>query len=267
MEKKKESNWGLVVFILVIVGAIGFIYYYKLVITRIPEILTADQKINYTDEELKGYYDRVKLTYSEELIFAKEDIEAIKEELLLDKISSNMRIYYGLRLVDEEEYGQETLTHSVDGYKYTGKYIKSSSIKNSLMRNFGINTFNNTTIFAGKYRYYYTSSRNIYRIYEKEDYKEPVTKLTKVEYDWDEDNIYIIEYSAYTTEKNGVKMSYTKHNPILPIVITNKNIEENLDIIDKYKYTFALNPNVKKFFLSKIEYIDQTKNSNMLTNE
>ena len=267
MEKKKESNWGLVVFILVIAGAIGFVYYYKLVITRIPEILTADQKISYTDEELKEYYERVKLTYDEELIFTNEDIETIKGEFLLDKFSSNMRIYYGLRLVPEDEYGQETITHSVNGYTYTGRYIKSSNVKSSLMRNFGINTFNNTTIFAGKYRYYYNSSRNIYRIYENENYEPPVKKFTKVEYEWDEDNIYIIEYSAYTTEKDGVKMSYTKHNPILPIVITEKNIEENLDIIDKYRYVYTLNPNVKKFFISKIEYVDQTKNDNVLTNE
>ena len=264
MKKKKESNTVLILFLLAIFATVGYIYYYKVVITRVPEIVTPDELITHTDEELKTLYDKIKMTYSEELVLTNDDITNLKTVLTNRKVSSNILIFYGIRQVPQNEYGEEPVTIKNGNYTYRGRYIKSSIIKTHLMRHFGINNFTNTTINAGKIIYVYDKTRDVYCLYENEKYVEPVTKVSYVKYDWDEKNIYVIEYSAYTKEEDGVKTSYTRHNQQLPIGITEKNIIENLDIIDEYKYTFTLNENVKKYFFNQVEYIDQKSN---LTNE
>jgi hypothetical protein len=260
MEKKKDSNWGIIIFVLALIGALGYVYYYKVVVTRVPEILTPDQMINHSDDEIKELYNKVKLTYSEEFSVTKDDLENLDEELTLKNASSNLLVYWGIRQVPNKEYGEEPVVLKSGAYTYNGRYIKAATIKTYLMRNFGINTFTNTNINTGKIRYIYNAGRDIYQLYELEEYEEPVKKIIYTKYDWDESNIYVYEYSAYTKEVDDVKTSYTKHNQLLPIGITDKNITENLDIIDEYKYTFSLNENVNKYFLSKIEYVDQTTN-------
>ena len=137
---------------------------------------------------------------------------------------------------------------------YSGKYIKASLVKNQINRILGNIQYKDTTIVLPNIKYVYNQSTNNYDIYEKV-YTSKVLKITHIESDYDDDNIYITEYSAYTNTSINPNLSYTRHNKLLPINITKDNIIENLDIIDSYKYTFSLDKQSNNYILSKIEYI------------
>ncbi len=257
MKKKKDSNFGLLALILLLVIAVGFVIYYKTETKKPTKAPKVEEQPKYTDEDINNYYALAHLSYEYESAMTKYDLQALETGLESKNFSEELKISYGLKDQPETNIGMEKITKPVidkDGYTYNGKYIKYSFVKNQINNIFGPVSFTNKTITFVDKRYVYDPKLNIYRIYEKK-VKPNISKVTHITGDWDDLNIYITEYVAYTKINDKPQTSYTRHNNLLPINITEKNITENLDIIDKYKYTFHYNVNVKKFFLTKIEYV------------
>lgn len=256
--KKKDNT--IVYLALLLLAVVGFVSYYYM--TQKDEVTEEEEEVfTISDKELQNFYNKIKFDYSEELVFTASDLEKKDNILIQKEMSSNYAIYLGMRNPDEDKIGLDTNYNEAkpqidkEGYKYTGKYIKSVYVKENAERILGpILKFNNVNIKTLHNKYTYNAKNDVYYIWERE-YESPITKVSYAEYAYDEKNIYITEYVAYTKENNGYKESYTRHNPLLAIAITEKNKTENLDLMDAYKYTFTLNENVNKYFLSKIEYV------------
>lgn len=257
MKKTKESNLGLLMLILLLVLAIIFVIYYKKKKDKPVEPPKVEEKAKYTQEEINNYYTLARLNYEYESAMTKADLQALETGLDSKNFSDELKISYGLKGQPENHIGKEKISKATtdkDGYTYTGKYIKSDFVKEQVNNILGPVSFNDKTITFVDKRYVYDTKLKIYRLYEKKN-QSNISKVTHITSDWDDLNIYITEYVAYTKINDKPQTSYTRHNNLLPINITEKNITENLDIIDKYKYTFHYNVNVKKYFLTKIEYI------------
>ena len=259
MKNKKDSNFGLFILILLLVLAVAFVIYYKKGTSEKTEPAKVEEEIKYTDEEINDYYSLAHLNYEYESSMTKEDITRLETGLTSDNFSDELKIAYGLKDQPQTNIGTEKITKPItdkDGYTYTGKYIRIDFVNEQINKILGPVKFTNKTVTFIDKRYVYDAKLNVYRIYEKK-YTPNISKVTHITSDWDDLNIYITEYVAYTKINDKPQTSYTRHNNLLPINITDKNITENLDIIDKYKYTFHYNVNVNKFFLTKIEYVKQ----------
>ncbi len=261
-KEKKDSNYGILVLFLILIGALCFFFYYQIVNKQNDEEEKEEQASRViTDEEMQQFIDYIHLTYEEESVMTKEDIEGMEEGLKVANFSNKLKISYGIKNHDKKDYGTEDNyvnkpIKDASGYVYSGKYIKASFVQDQLDHITGPMKYTNETINLPNIKYIYVSNLDAYRLYEKE-----VTNPLKVTYyssKYDDDHIYITEYVAYTVEDNeGFKTSYTRHQELLPIGITEGNIEENLDLVDKYLYTFDYNVNVNRYFLSEIKYLKE----------
>lgn len=253
--KKKDSDIQLLTIIIIL--ALTFAGYYYLKNNKKEVEKPNEEELTHTEEEINELYESAYLPFEYDYYLNKEDVAKIDEGLVSDDITNNMFLLYGLKSAPQDKMiyeGGATQTTDKEGYKYTGIYIKATYIQVELNNIFGVAKYNNQSIKTLEYKYVYDAKNNLYRIYQKE-YVPKIEKVTHIEYDWDIDNIYIYEYVAYTKLTGAQQTSYTRHNNLLPINITEDNILENLDIIDKYKYTFAYNKNVKKYLLSEIKYM------------
>ena len=260
MKKKKESNFGLIVLILILSGAVLFVYYYSnndLNSNEEPKTpVKKEEKTKYSQEEINALYDLVKSDFNSTPAYTKQDISLMENGLTYDKFSDELKIYYAIKNMPSENITSEKVDakQELNGYKFTGKIIKEEYVSNQIKlinKELSINHKNLTLVDK---LYYYDNKLKCYLIYEKKN-NPTVEKINYMESESNGDEIYIYIYSAYTYTNK--KTSYTRHNNLLPINITNKNIVENLDIIDKYKYTFKKDTSVDKFYLTKIEYVKQ----------
>lgn len=253
--KKKDSDIQLLALITILALVFAAYYYINNNKTEIEKKI--EEEITHTEEEINALYESAYLPFEYDYYLNKEDVSKIDEGLDSDDITNNMFLLYGLKSAPQDKMiyeGGAAQTVDKEGYKYTGIYIKATYIQVELNNIFGVAKYNNQSIKTLEYKYIYDAKNNLYRIYQK-DYVPKIEKVTHIDYDWDDDNIYVYEYVAYTRLTGAQQTSYTRHNKLLPINITEDNILENLDIIDKYKYTFAYNKNVKKYLLSEIKYM------------
>ncbi len=259
MSKKKDINYGLIVLLLILIGAvIFFIYYQKELNSRKSSDNNHQNNDGISDATINQLYDNAFLTYEEESVMNAKDLESLETKLDISDFSNSLKLSYGLKDQDEknigkdERYVKKPITDK-EGYTYSGRYIRSTFVGNQLERIFGPIQYKNQTIKLPNIKYVYNAGMDAYQIYEKK-VTNPV-KVTYIESSFDDKHIYIKEYAAYTiTESDGFKTSYTRHQALLPIGITSENIMENLDLVDKYLYTFDYNENVDKYFLSSIIY-------------
>lgn len=253
--KKKDSDVQLLIIITIL--ALCFAAYYYINNNKKIIEKKKETEITHTEEEINDLYSKAYLPFEYDYFLNKEDISKMDEGLISDDVTNNMFLLYGLKSAPKDKMiyeGGAAQTVDKEGYKYTNTYIKATYIQVELNNIFGVAKYNNKSLKTLDHKYIYDSKNNLYRIYEKQ-YVPNIEKVTHIEYDYDESNIYIYEYVAYTRLTGAQQTSYTRHNKLLPINITEENITENLDIIDKYKYTFSFNKNVKKYLLSEIQYM------------
>lgn len=257
MKNKKDSNLGIIILLIVLVGSIGFVFLYLNMNnknnTPKPKVVEEEK---HTKEEINELYNYVKFSFEEDYSLTNEDLKNLDIGLTNDKFSDSFKVYLGIKSITSDYIGKINTKQVTDkdGYIYSGKYIKASLVKSQINRIMGNIQYKDTTIVLPNIKYVYNQSTNNYDIYEK-GYNSKILKITHIESDYDDDNIYITEYSAYTNTSVNPNLSYTRHNKLLPINITKDNIVENLDIIDSYKYTFSLDKDSNNYILSKIEYI------------
>lgn len=257
MKNKRDNNLGIVVLLIILIGSVAFVllYIHMNNNTSKPKPKEVEEE-KISKSQIEDLYDYVKFSFEDDYSLTKEDLNSFDIGLTSNNFSDSLKVYLGIKSITND-YISKINTKSVtdkDGYTYNGKYIKASLVKNQINRIMGNVEYKDTTIVLPNIKYVYNQSSNNYDIYEK-TYISKITKITHIESDYDDDNIYITEYSAYTNTSVNPNLSYTRHNKLLPINITNENIIENLDIIDSYKYTFSYDKENDTYKLSKIEYI------------
>lgn len=257
--KNERQDLGIKVLFGAIVVLLAFFFYYYLVINKFEVKHKEKEVVTYSDEEIKELYNKVKLNLYEEYPLVNSDYQVMDKGLSMDNITNNLILTYGLKLYDRGKVFQEKNARKIvdkEGYVYTGSYISTSYIKNAIDSLLVGVKVKYVTMKFPNIKYVYDEAGKKYRIYEKTFKYKDIEKHTYMTSTYDDTHIYITEYVAYTKLNSVQDTSYTRHNNLLPINITDDNITENLDIIDKYKYTFTYNENVGKFFLSNIDYLE-----------
>lgn len=251
--KKIKNNLGLFFLFLVLIGAIIFVFNYENKSKK--EYVKKEEEITYTEEEIKNIYALVNLSFEEESVITKEEITLLDKGLTKDELSDEYILVLAINNTKNNRYKKENITSDItdsEGYVYRGIYIEASKIRVQVNELFGNIQYNDKTLKFVNKKYVYDANKKIYRVYDKV-YNPYIDKVTYIESSWDKEYIYITEYVAYTKTNINPETSFTRHNNLLPINITDINIIENLDIIDKYKYTFKVDND--KYYLEKIEYI------------
>lgn len=257
MENKKDSNLGFIVLLIVLIGSIGFVFLYMYMNNNKPKIKTkVVEEEKHSKSEIENLYKYVKFSFEDDYSLTNEDLLLLETELSKEKFSDSFKVYLGIKSITSDYISKINTASITDqqGYVYSGKYIKSSLVKSQISKIIGNIEYNDSTITLPNIKYVYNQSTNNYDIYEK-NYTPNINKITYMESNYDDNNIYIIEYSAYTNTSVNPNSSYTRHTKLLPINITTENINENLDIIDSYKYTFSYDKDSDSYKLNKIEYI------------
>lgn len=257
--KEEKNNFGILILGIALVFVVfGVFIYYKNYKDNLPVKKEEKEKIEHKKEFIGELYNNIKFTYENDIVISTLDLDKMKKGYTVSEFSEDLIISYGLIHLEENDIGHEANYRPVadkDGYRYTGTYVKASLVKGHVNHVLGSGiTYNDKTVTFRNVRYYYDARLKIYRIY-KNNYNKTIDKITYYTADWDEENIYITEYSAYTYKTDTRYNSFTRYENILPIGITDKNIEENLDLVDKYKYTFKFNKGTDNYYLNKIEYI------------
>ena len=257
MKNKNDSNFGFIVLLIFLIGSIGFVFLYMYMNNNKPkpkaEVVEEEK---HSKSEIENLYGYVKFTFEDDYSLTNEDLKYLESEFTKENFSDSFKVYLGIKSITSD-YISKINTKSItdkNGYVYSGKYIKSSLVKSQINRIIGNVEYKDTTIVLPNIKYVYNQSTNNYDIYEK-NYTANINKFTHIESNYDDDNIYITEYFAYTNTSVNPNLSYTRHTKLLPINITNENITENLDIIDSYKYTFSYDKESDSYKLNKIEYI------------
>lgn len=257
MKNKKDSNLGIVILLVALICSIAFVFIYMYMNNKPTKPKPkAIEEEKHSKAEIEDLYNYVKFSFEDDYSLSKEDLQYLENELSKENFSDSYKVYLGIKSITND-YISKINTKSItdkDGYVYSGKYIKSSLVKSQINRIIGNIDYKDTTIILPNIKYVYNESTNNYDIYEK-TYSPKITKVTYFESNYDDDNIYITEYFAYTNISVNPNLSYTRHNKLLPINITNDNIIENLDIIDSYKYTFTYDKESDLYKINKIEYI------------
>lgn len=258
-KKKEDSNAGLFLLIILLLGGVGFLYYYdttnKKEREKANESVVKKEEKQYSDEEIEKIYRIVKLDLGYEGYKSnKEDISKIDGGISSSDISNELKIIYAMNNMNNSYINTDnTKRPNIGNYVYSGKNIKATNV-NTIINRYLNTTCSHTSVITNSTYYYYDKNDGLYYLY-KRDYKTNIKKETYKEAEWDDEYIYIHEYMAYTDTSKDPMTSYTNHNNLLPIDITEKNITENLDIIDHFKYTFKYNSSLDSYQLLKIEYI------------
>ena len=250
--KNIKNNLGLFILFLILMGIIGFIYIKNNNKKPVP---VKKEEISYTEKEIENIYNLIDLSFEEESSLSNDELLSLDKGMTKDKLFDEYILAIAISNIDIKKYRKENLAKDIvdnEGYVYKGIYIEEGKINVRANEIFKDIKFNHKTVKFVNKKYVYDASRKIYRVYEKA-YKPTIDKVTYIESSWDNEYIYITEYVAYTRLNSNPQTSYTRHNNMLPINITDTNIIENLDIIDKYKYTFKVED--KNYYLEKIEYV------------
>lgn len=268
--EEKNGSRGL---ILLLIAMIIFIIY-QLIIAPLfvkkedagkkdPEkIKTAEEILAETSEKL---YNNFALTLEEESIFTQNDKKLLKNKLSLYKMSEQFKLYLGFKNVESKYYLKdggyslkEAVANASGNYYYSGVYIKTSPIENTMISLFGELPINHQTITLKNTKYVYNEKKDLYEVWiTKNEIKYTEEKITHKEVVAKSDEIYIYEYIAYTDSSNPDNIkSRTMQQASIEVIITNENKETYLNYMDKYKYTFKKASDGNYYFIS-IEYEDE----------
>lgn len=223
---------------------------------------TAEEILAETAESL---YKSFTLTLEEESVFTINDRNLLKSKLSLYKMSDSLKLYIGFKNVDEKYYTtdggyslKDALANSSGNYYYSGKYIMTKPIEETMISLFNNLPIKHQTVTLKNTRYIYNEKKDYYEVWitkdkiiyteEKITYKEVVTKNNE---------IFIYEYVAYTdyNDLNNIK-SRTVSQDSIEVIITEENKKDYLSYMDKYKYTFEKD-SYGNYYFKSVEYEDE----------
>ena len=253
-KKNEDSSAGLILLILILLGSIGYVYMYdKKQKEDDNKPKTETKKEKYSSEDYGIIYNQVKISLGSEnkniytLLSQIETVSALE-------LPEDLKLLYSLINLKNDNLRSDTNKRANIGeYVYSGYYVKEDTVTYLSKTLFG-SECTNKTLTTYSTHYLYDAKQKVYYIYEKE-LKTNINKVSTYEGSYDDNYVYIDEFVAYTNTTPTPNTSYTYHNTLLPIDINEKNIKENLDIIDHFKYTFKYVESSKRYQLVKIEYI------------
>lgn len=267
---EKNGSRGLILLLIAMI----LIGVYQLVI--VPVFLTKEEQPTKeegdkrTAEEIlaetaESLYKSFTLTLEEESVYSLNDKSLLKTKLSLYKMSDSLKLYIGFKNVDEKYYTKdggyslkEALAHVSSNYYYSGDYIMTKPIEETMVKLFNNLPIKHQTVTLKNTKYVYNEKKDLYEVWvskekivyteEKITYKEVVTK---------DNEIFIYEYVAYTDygDMNNIK-SRTASQDSIEVIITEENKKDYLSYMDKYKYTFEKASDGNYYFKS-IEYEDE----------
>ena len=255
--KNEDSSIGLVILVLLLLGTAGYVYIYNQnhKDDDKPVEEKKEEEVKYSEEDYKDLYEQIKLDLNDENVtIYKNDYTFTDTEKTPIKFTDDLKIVYSFTNMHNNYLENDnTKRANIKDYVYTKKFVKAKNVNNISSLYFGIKPNHKTVITYDNY-YLYDAKNEVYYIY-KRNYKSNINKVTHYAGSYDDKYIYIDLYVAYTNTTTTPATSYTHHNNLLPIDITDKNITENLDIIDHYKYTFQFIESNQVYQLVKVEYI------------
>lgn len=267
--EEKNGQFGLIV-LLVIMIAFGV---YQIFISPLlkrekeveePEeiVETEEERIARISEELYQVYS---LTLEEESILTTSDKAYLDEKLTLYNMSDQVKIYLGLKNLDSKYYTKDSgysLKNAVQNangnYYYEGTYIMIDAIDASIQELFGVIPVSYQTFILTNVRYVYDEINNLYEVWTvKKETESSVEKITYKEVVNNGSELYIYEYVAYTDFSDIENLTTsTVHNSSIEVIITEDNVQEYLNYMDKYRYTFTKQDDGTYLFKS-IEYVEE----------
>lgn len=268
--EEKNGSRGL---ILLLIAMVLFIIY-QLIIAPIfakkEENVKKNPENNKTAEEIlaetsEKLYNSFALTLEEESIFTQNDRTLLNNKLSLYKMSDQLKLYLGFKNVEDKYYTKdggyslkEAIANSSGNYYYSGVYIMTKPLEETMVSLFGNLPIKHQTITLRNTRYVYNEKKNFYEVWiTKKALTDKEEKITHKEVVTQGDEIYIYEYVAYTdsSDPNNIK-SRTVQQASIEVIITDANKKTYLNYMDKYKYTFKKNKDGNYYFIS-VEYEDE----------
>lgn len=255
--KNEDSSAGLILLVLILIGAVAYVYIYdqKKKAEENKPAVEKKEEPKYNEETYEKLYKQIKLEFNEENSFVKKEIAELDKEKTTLNFTDDLKIIYSMNNIYnnylENDYTKRA--NVAKDYVYSGKYVKTSKLNNICNLFLGTKFTPKTVITNTEYYLYDQKTEAIY-IY-KRNFDSKINKVTHYAGSYDDEYIYIDEFVAYTNTTTNPALSYTYHINLLPIDITEKNITENLDIIDHFKYTFKYIEANNVFQLVKVEYI------------
>ena len=123
---------------------------------------------------------------------------------------------------------------------------------------FGDIPINHKTITLNNSRYVYDEAHERYELWDvKKKTESTEQKIAYKEVVNNETDLYIYEYIAYTDYADPENLqTRTVHNTSVEVVITEENVKDYLNYMDKYRYIFTKQKDGSYLFTS-IEYVDE----------
>lgn len=271
MPQGRETNGqtGLVILLIAMIGfgVYQFVIAPMLVKEAPPSVSngpteTEEERINRIANELYLTYS---LSMDEESILTTEDRTYLNDSLTLYKMSDVTKLYLGFKNIEKKYLTKdngyrikEALANANGNYYYEGTYVMVPALEESIKNLFGDIEIQHQTITLDNAMYVYKPAKNMYEVWtvkKKTDNKK--VKITFKEIIPNNDELYIYEYVAYTdvTDPENIITS-TIHNSVVEVIITEENVQDCLNYMDKYRYVFQKQQDGSYTFKS-IDFIDE----------
>ena len=271
MPQGRETNGqtGLVILLIAMIGfgVYQFIIAPMLVKEAPPSVSNApteteEERINRIANELYATYS---LSMEEESILTTEDKTYLNDSLTLYKMSDVTKLYLGFKNIEKKYLTKdngyrikEALANANGNYYYEGTYVMVPALVESLKKLFGDIEIQHQTITLDNVMYVYKPAKNMYEVWTVKKKKEnKKIKITAKEIIPNNEELYIYEYVAYTDISDPENiLTTTLHNSTLEVVITEENVNDCLNYMDKYRYVFEKQPDGSYTFKS-IDFMEE----------
>ncbi len=270
-EQRRETN-GSAGLIIILIAMIGFGVYQFFIApmlakedapsnSNVPEE-TEEERVNRIANNLYPIYS---LTLEEESVLTAEDKTYLNDSLTLNKMSNQTKIYLGIKnlgqkyIIKDDDYRiKDAIAKANGNYYYGGTYIMKRDLDKSIKELFGDVEVLDQTITLNNTRYVYNEIKGIYEIWTvREKTTTTKEKITYKEILNNNDELYIYEYVAYTDFAHPEQLvTGTVHNVAIEAIITQDNVQDCLNFMDKYRYVFQKVDNETYIFKS-IDYIEE----------
>lgn len=270
-EQGRERN-GQAGLIIILLAMIGFGVYQFVIAPMLAKedapsnsnepVETEEQRINRIANKLYQVYS---LSVEEEGVLTAEDKTYLDDSLTLFKMSDQTKTYLAIKNLDSQYITKddgyrvkEAIANANGNYYYGGTYIRKKAIDDSIKALFGEIEVHYQTITLNNIRYVYDENKEIYEIWKvRQKVESPKDKITYKEVVNNNDELYIYEYVAYTDFTNPENLvTNTVHNVAIEAIITQDNVKDCLNYMDKYRYVFQKVDN-ETYILKSIDYIEE----------
>ncbi len=270
-EQRRESTGqtGLVIILIAMIGFGAYQFWLSPMLAKKEEPSNSNAPVETEAERINrianNLYQVYSLTLEEEGILTSEDKTYLNDSLSLYKMSDATKIYLGIKNLDpkyitkDDGYRvKEALANANGNYYYGGTYIMQKALDESIKELFGEIVLQHQTITLPNVRYVHNAEKEIYEVWKvRVQTTSAKEKITYKEVVNNNDELYIYEYVAYTDFTNPENLvTSTVHNMAIEAIITQDNVQDCLNYMDKYRYVFQ-KVDDETYIFKSIDYIEE----------